>query len=49
VKEIAQLADSVTVCLSKGLGAPAGSLLIGSKEFIEKVSNYLTAATGTPS
>ena len=28
--------DSLSVCLSKGLGAPVGSLLIGSKEFIKK-------------
>ncbi|XP_076298819.1 L-allo-threonine aldolase-like [Lasioglossum baleicum] len=28
--------DSVTFCLSKGLGAPVGSVLCGSKEFIEK-------------
>lgn len=28
--------DSMTVCLSKGLGAPVGSLLLGSKVFIEK-------------
>jgi threonine aldolase len=27
-------ADSMTFCLSKGLGAPAGSILVGSKEFI---------------
>ncbi len=27
--------DSVSVCLSKGLGAPAGTLLLGSKAFIE--------------
>lgn len=26
--------DSVSVCLSKGLGAPAGSLLCGSQEFV---------------
>lgn len=26
--------DSVQFCLSKGLGAPAGSILLGSKEFI---------------
>ncbi len=34
---LAQLADgfdSVSVCLSKGLGAPVGSLLAGSREFI---------------
>jgi threonine aldolase len=29
-----QLFDSISVCFSKGLGAPAGSVLIGSKSFI---------------
>lgn len=29
-------ADSVSVCLSKGLGAPVGSVVVGSHEFIEK-------------
>ncbi len=29
-----QLFDSISVCFSKGLGAPAGSVLIGSSEFI---------------
>ncbi|MDQ7065198.1 MAG: low-specificity L-threonine aldolase [candidate division KSB1 bacterium] len=28
--------DSVSVCLSKGLGAPVGSVIAGSKEFIQK-------------
>ena len=28
--------DSISVCLSKGLGAPVGSVLLGSREFIEK-------------
>lgn len=28
--------DSISVCLSKGLGAPVGSVLLGSKEFIDK-------------
>ncbi len=28
--------DSISICLSKGLGAPVGSVLIGSKEFIKK-------------
>lgn len=28
--------DSVSVCLSKGLGAPIGSVLLGSKDFIER-------------
>jgi len=28
--------DSISLCLSKGLGAPVGSLLLGTKEFIQK-------------
>ena len=28
--------DSISICLSKGLGAPMGSLLVGGKEFITK-------------
>ncbi|MDF1739222.1 MAG: low-specificity L-threonine aldolase [Verrucomicrobiales bacterium] len=28
--------DSISVCLSKGLGAPVGSLLVGGAEFIEE-------------
>jgi threonine aldolase len=36
VKNIAALADSVMFCLSKGLGAPIGSVLVGTKAFIEK-------------
>lgn len=34
-KEIASHVDSVQVCLSKGLSAPVGSILAGSKEFID--------------
>ncbi len=29
-----ELFDSISICLSKGLGAPVGSLIIGNKEFI---------------
>ncbi|MDC5818330.1 low-specificity L-threonine aldolase [Vibrio europaeus] len=36
VKEIAQHFDSMNICLSKGLCAPIGSLLLGSKAFIAK-------------
>jgi threonine aldolase len=32
--EIGSLFDSVSICLSKGLGAPVGSVLIGGKDFI---------------
>lgn len=35
-KEITQYCDSVMFCLSKGLCAPVGSMVAGSKEFIEK-------------
>jgi threonine aldolase len=36
VVELTRNFDSVMFCLSKGLGAPVGSLLVGSKEFIEE-------------
>lgn len=36
VRQIAQYFDSVSVCLSKGLGAPVGSVLCGSTELIGK-------------
>ncbi|KAL5711846.1 low-specificity L-threonine aldolase [Ranunculus cassubicifolius] len=36
VHRLVQAADSVSVCLSKGLGAPVGSVLVGSKSFIQK-------------
>ena len=32
--------DSVMFCLSKGLGAPVGSMLVGGREFIEKARGY---------
>ncbi|WP_026894168.1 low-specificity L-threonine aldolase [Clostridiisalibacter paucivorans] len=35
-KEIAKYADSVMFCLSKGLCAPVGSMLVGSVDFINK-------------
>ena len=35
-REITQHFDSVSVCLSKGLGAPIGSVLCGSSELIAK-------------
>lgn len=30
------ICNSISICLSKGLGAPVGSLLLGKKEFIQK-------------
>jgi threonine aldolase len=38
--EYAQWADSVSVCLSKGLGAPVGSLVAGSRPFIDRVHRF---------
>ena len=35
-KEIGNYFDSISICLSKGLGAPVGSVLLGDKEFIKK-------------
>lgn len=35
-REWAARADSVSVCLSKGLGAPVGSLIAGPREFLER-------------
>lgn len=34
--ELSRHCDSVQFCLSKGLGAPVGSILTGTKEFIEE-------------
>jgi threonine aldolase len=34
ITEIAKFVDSMSICLSKGLGAPIGSLLLGSTELI---------------
>ena len=35
-KRFGELFDTISICLSKGLGAPVGSLLLGSKEHIAK-------------
>ena len=35
-KQYGEVFDSISVCLSKGLGAPVGSVLLGSKAFIKK-------------
>ncbi|KAK9691715.1 hypothetical protein RND81_09G214100 [Saponaria officinalis] len=36
IDRLVQAADSVSVCLSKGLGAPVGTVIVGSKNFITK-------------
>ena len=40
VREITRPFDSVSLCLSKGLGAPVGSLLCGSSSFIEQARRW---------
>ena len=38
--------DSVSVCLSKGLGAPAGSVLLGTRDFIVQARRWRKALGG---
>ena len=45
-KRIAQCFDSVSVCFSKGLGAPVGSALCGSREFIARAHRIRKMAGG---
>jgi threonine aldolase len=40
VTEISRHFDSVSVCLSKGLGAPVGSLLCGSRELVDSARRW---------
>ena len=46
-RAMAELFDSVSVCFSKGLGAPAGSGLVGSKELIARAKRVRKMAGGT--
>mmetsp|Transcript_20857 Transcript_20857/g.27446 ORF Transcript_20857/g.27446 Transcript_20857/m.27446 type:complete len:375 (+) Transcript_20857:367-1491(+) len=45
VAELVSPFDTVSLCLSKGLGAPVGSVLVGSASFIQK-ARYLRKALG---
>ena len=40
VAELSKHCDSVQFCLSKGLGAPAGSILVGTKDFINEARSW---------
>lgn len=40
VRELVEPVDSVTFCLSKGLGAPIGSVLCGTERFIERARRW---------
>lgn len=46
VAEITKNFDSVMFCLSKGLGAPVGSMLVGSREFVDEARKYRKALGG---
>lgn len=40
VKHFTKNVDNLMFCLSKGLGAPVGSIIVGDKEFIEKARKH---------
>jgi threonine aldolase len=46
VAEITRKFDSVMFCLSKGLGAPVGSMLVGSRNFIDQARSVRKALGG---
>jgi threonine aldolase len=39
-QQYGKLFDSISICLSKGLGAPVGSVLLGTEEFIRRAHRY---------
>lgn len=39
-KQYGEIFDSISICLSKSIGAPIGSVLVGSKQFIKKANHY---------
>ncbi|KAL1975979.1 hypothetical protein VTN31DRAFT_4371 [Thermomyces dupontii] len=45
LSDYASLVDSVSLCFSKGLGAPIGSIIVGSKAFIER-ANWFRKSIG---
>lgn len=45
-ERLVRAADTVSVCLSKGLGAPVGTVLVGSNEFIIKARRLRKALGG---
>ncbi len=46
VAEITRKFDSVMFCLSKGLGAPVGSMVVGSRNLIDQARRYRKALGG---
>ena len=47
LESVAAPADSLSVCLSKGIGAPAGSIIVGSAELIARGKRLRKALGGT--
>lgn len=45
-KQYGELFDTISICLSKGLGAPVGSVLLGSKQHIHLAKRYRKAFGG---
>lgn len=46
VSEITKLFDSVSICLSKGLGCPAGTVLTGQREIIDRARRWRKVVGG---
>jgi threonine aldolase len=46
VKDYTRAADSVQICLSKGLGAPMGSVVCGNRDFIDRARKYRKSLGG---
>jgi len=46
ITEICQYVDSMSICLSKGLGAPIGSLLLGSEALIKSAKRWRKVVGG---
>ncbi|TFG99064.1 MAG: aminotransferase class I/II-fold pyridoxal phosphate-dependent enzyme, partial [Calditrichales bacterium] len=46
LKDFAQYFDSISLCFSKGLGAPVGSIVVGTSDFIKRAHQYRKALGG---
>ena len=46
VRDYTRHVDSIQICLSKGLGAPMGSIVCGGRDFIERARKYRKALGG---
>ncbi len=40
VKKLTQYSDTIQICLSKGLSAPVGSLVVGTQELVDRARKY---------